>query len=148
MIDWLNKVINESILGSSLIRVLNAEQVEYDKFVAANTEARDTGMGILRLFAAMIPIITFVANMATLIILALGGRFVIAGSMTLGDFAAFNSYIAILIFPILVIGFMSNVIAQAGVVQAHRQVLTRRNAKDGHASSRIFAATSNSRTSR
>ena len=33
--------------------------------------------------------------------------------MTLGNFAAFNSYIAILIFPILVIGFMSNVIAQA-----------------------------------
>jgi ATP-binding cassette subfamily B protein len=113
VIDWLNKVINESILGSSLIRVLNAEQVEYDKFMAANTEARDTGMGILKLFAAMIPIITFVANMASLTILALGGRFVIGGSMTLGSFAAFNSYIAILIFPILVIGFMSNVIARA-----------------------------------
>jgi ATP-binding cassette subfamily B protein len=38
---------------------------------------------------------------------------VIAGRMTLGDFAAFNSYLTMLIFPILVIGFMSNVIAQA-----------------------------------
>ena len=33
--------------------------------------------------------------------------------MSLGDFAAFNSYVAILIFPIIVIGFMSNLIAQA-----------------------------------
>jgi ATP-binding cassette subfamily B protein len=51
--------------------------------------------------------------MAGLTILALGGHFVINGSMSLGDFAAFNSYLALLIFPILVIGFMSNVIAQA-----------------------------------
>src|SRR5207248_5994171 len=46
-------------------------------------------------------------------ILTLGGRFVIQGSMSLGDFTAFNSYLAILIFPVIVIGFMSNVIAQA-----------------------------------
>jgi ATP-binding cassette subfamily B protein len=51
--------------------------------------------------------------MATLSILALGGHFVINGSMTLGNFAAFNSYLSMLIFPILIIGFMSNVIAQA-----------------------------------
>ena len=51
--------------------------------------------------------------MAALTILALGGHFVINGSMSLGDFAAFNSYLAMLIFPILIIGFMSNVIAQA-----------------------------------
>ena len=51
--------------------------------------------------------------MATLTILALGGHFVIAGHMSLGDFSAFNNYLILLIFPILVIGFMSNVIAQA-----------------------------------
>jgi ATP-binding cassette subfamily B protein len=51
--------------------------------------------------------------MAALTILALGGHFVITGSMSLGDFAAFNSYLSMLIFPILIIGFMSNVIAQA-----------------------------------
>ncbi len=48
-IDWLNKVINESILGAALIRLLNSQQVEYDKFVAANTEARDISLSILRL---------------------------------------------------------------------------------------------------
>ena len=34
--------------------------------------------------------------------------------MTLGDFSAFNTYLALLIFPIILLGFMSNVMAQAG----------------------------------
>jgi ATP-binding cassette subfamily B protein len=113
IIDWLNKVINESIMGSAIIRVLNSQQSEYHKFLDANTNARDLGLAILRLFAALIPIVTFVANLAMLTILMLGGHFVISGSMSLGDFAAFNSYLGLLIFPILMMGFMSNIIAQA-----------------------------------
>ena len=55
----------------------------------------------------------FVANLATVTILAMGGHFVVAGTMTLGNFAAFNSYLILLIFPIMMIGFMSNIIASA-----------------------------------
>jgi ATP-binding cassette subfamily B protein len=113
VIDWLNKVINESILGAALIRVINSQQLEYNKFFDASTKAKDIGLTILKMFAWLIPIIVFTANIAGLTILALGGHYVITGSMSLGDFAAFNSYLALLIFPILVIGFMSNVIAQA-----------------------------------
>ena len=112
-IDWLNKVINESILGSSLIRLVNSQAAEYQKFIAASGEALSIGMSILRLFSAMIPVIMFVTNLATLVILAFGGHLVITGAMTLGQFTAFNSYLAILIFPIIIIGFMSNVVAQA-----------------------------------
>ena len=65
------------------------------------------------MFASLVPIITFFTNLATLAIVLLGGHFVIQGTMSLGNFTAFNSYLAILIFPILIIGFMSNVIAQA-----------------------------------
>lgn len=112
-IDKLNKVINESILGASLVRLLNSQAQEYGKFLDANDAARGISMQILKLFASMIPVITFLTNVATLTILTLGGHFVINGSMTLGQFTAFNSYLSILIFPILIIGFMSNVIAQA-----------------------------------
>lgn len=113
VIDKLNKTINESILGSALIRVINSQQLEYDKFVASNTEAKTFGLTILRLFAGLIPVITFTSNLAMLTILALGSHYIIIGQMSLGQFAAFNSYLTMLIFPILVIGFMSNVIAQA-----------------------------------
>lgn len=113
VIDRLNKVINESILGAAIIRVINSQQLEYEKFLSANTKAKELGLSILKLFAGLIPIIIFTSNMAGLAILTIGGKFVINDSMSLGDYAAFSSYLALLIFPILVIGFMSNVIAQA-----------------------------------
>ncbi len=115
VVDRLNKIINESIIGAALVRVLNAQITEYNKFIEANTNSRNLSLSILKLFATLIPIVVFVGNMASLAILALGGHFVITGAMSLGDFAAFSSYLVILIFPIMVIGFISNFIAQASV---------------------------------
>jgi len=114
-IDKLNLVINESILGSMLIRIMNAQQKEYNKFINSNIEARNIGLSIVALFSTLIPIISFIADASILITVLLGGHFVISDSMTLGDFAAFNSYLSILFFPIMVIGFMSNIISQASV---------------------------------
>lgn len=113
VIDRLNKIINESILGAALVRVLHSQSIEHEKFVVANTEAKNVGLGILALFASLIPIISFVANLAMLVILVLGGRFVINGTLTLGQFSAFNNYLTMLIYPILIIGFMSSLFAQA-----------------------------------
>ncbi len=113
VIDTLNKVINESILGAALIRVINSMHLEYAKFLEANAKALGIGLRMLKLFATLIPVIIFTANIATLTILLLGGHYVIAGRMSLGDFMQFNSYLTMLVFPILIIGFMSNVIAQA-----------------------------------
>lgn len=117
-VDRLNRIINESILGAALIRLLNSQHFEYEKFLSAAMDARDIGLSILRLFASLIPIIVFSTNMATLAILTFGGRLVIGGTMTLGNFTAFNSYLAIVIFPVIVIGFMSTVIAQAAASYA------------------------------
>lgn len=113
VIDWLNRVINESILGSGIIRILSSQDQEKEKFTQANKAATNIGLQILSYFASLIPIISFTASMAVLAILVLGGHFVIVGDMTLGSFAAFNSYVSILIFPIIMIGFMSNVIARS-----------------------------------
>ena len=113
VIDALNRIINESILGSALIRVLNSQQIENQKFLEKNIESRELGLSIVRLFSVLVPIIMFVANLAVVTILALGGHFVVIGSLTLGNFAAFNSYIVMLIFPVMMIGFMSNIIASA-----------------------------------
>jgi len=118
ILDRLNKIINESILGAFLVRVVNSQALEYDKFLDASTKGKDLGLKILRLFAWLIPIITFTASMAALFILAYGGHLVITDRMSIGDLAAFNSYLSMLIFPILVIGFMSNVIVQATVSYA------------------------------
>jgi ATP-binding cassette subfamily B protein len=113
VIDRLNRVINESILGAALIRVVHSQHVEYQKFIDANEKAKSFGISILKVFASMIPIIMFVSNIALVVVLVLGGHFVINGTMTIGDLVAFNSYIAILIFPIMMLGFLGSAIARA-----------------------------------
>ncbi len=71
-IDWLNRVINESILGATLIRLLNSQELEYQKFISANAEAKNIGLNILSIMSALIPAITLAANLATVVILLAG----------------------------------------------------------------------------
>jgi len=113
IIDTLNGVISETIIGAALIRTLNSVAPEHDKFAVVNERSKDIGLSILGLFSILVPLITLVASIATLIVVVLGGYYVILGEMTLGSFVAFNSYIGILIFPIITIGFVSTIIAQA-----------------------------------
>lgn len=118
IIDRLNKIINESILGSTIIRVLHGQSEEQAKFKEINTEAKENGLKILRVFSSMIPLITFVSSLATLIVLAYGGHLTITKEMTIGQLAAFNSYISILVFPMLMLGFISNMIARSSASYA------------------------------
>ncbi len=113
IIDRINSVISQSIVGAALVRVLNSEAVETAKFQSENTQARENGMKILKLFSIVIPTVGVIANLAALVILALGGKFVIAGTLSIGGFIAFNSYVIILIFPIIMLGFVSQIISRA-----------------------------------
>ncbi|MGZ6011248.1 MAG: ABC transporter transmembrane domain-containing protein, partial [Caulobacteraceae bacterium] len=107
IVDLMNRVLNENIVGAALIRLVDSTARELDRFSDAAGQARAVGMKILTAFAAMMPIFSFLANVATLTILMLGGWFVITGQMTIGQFTAFNAFLPILIFPIFIIGFTS-----------------------------------------
>lgn len=130
VVDRLNTIISGSIFGAALIRVVNGGWVEESKLGAVNTEARDIGISITKLFSALIPLLFLISNFATVAILAVGGTFVINDTMTLGDFAAFNSYLMVLLFPVFTMGFMSSVIGRAsasyarvvGVIEAEEEV--------------------------
>lgn len=113
IVDVMNRVLTETIVGAPLIRLVNTQARETVRFTEAAESSRATSMKILRQFASMIPIITFLTNAAVLIILTLGGHFVISGGMTIGQLSAFLAYLTILVFPIIIIGFTSMSISQA-----------------------------------
>lgn len=115
IIDKLNQVINESIIASSLIRIINSQEWEFLKFSTVSQEARQIGLSILKLFSSLIPLIGLIANASIVAILLVGGKSIILGTFTIGSFTAFMSYISMLIFPIVVLGFISNLIARAPV---------------------------------
>lgn len=131
VIDGLNRVINESIIGAAIIRVLNSGKTEHTKFTDINDRSRTVGYGIVNLFSFLVPTITFTSSLGTLIVVSLGGYYVTVGSMSIGSFVAFMSYISILIFPILVIGFIGNIISQATVSYDRIvEILTSPNSRD------------------
>lgn len=112
-IDKLNQVIGETVVGASLIRVLNSRKEEEGKFRDINGYSRETGIKILTLFATLLPIITFLANLIVLFILFRGGNQVIDGELSYGELIAFNTYVDLLITPIFIIGFVSGTIFRA-----------------------------------
>jgi ATP-binding cassette subfamily B protein len=131
IIDGFNTIISESVVGAAIVRVFNSGETEYKKFRAVNDESKETSIKILKYFSFMFPFVGIIANLASLIILVLGGKFVIGGAMSLGDFTAFNSYVFILIFPIIMIGFVSSMISQAQASYARiHQVFALEEEKD------------------
>ncbi len=112
-LESVNKVVNESIVGASLVRVLHSEQQELDKFDVVNSNAKEIGLGIVKGFSSLVPIITFVANLTVLLIMWFGGLDVINGNLSLGNFSAFFAYSGMLMMPIFIIAFISNSLSRA-----------------------------------
>jgi ATP-binding cassette subfamily B protein len=119
ILSKINKVINESVLGAMLIRVLNAQNYENIKFDKINREGREVGFKIINLFSSLIPAINLVSNFAIVTIIWFGGRQVMVNDLTLGEFSAFISYFNLLITPIFILGFVSNFISR-GFVSLNR----------------------------
>ncbi len=119
ILSKINKVINESVLGAMLIRVLNAQNYENIKFDKINQQGREVGFKIINLFSSLIPAINLVSNFAIVTIIWFGGRQVMVSDLTLGEFSAFISYFNLLITPIFILGFVSNFISR-GFVSLNR----------------------------
>jgi ATP-binding cassette subfamily B protein len=113
VLDRLNKVIKESIVAAGLVRIINSQNREIDKFNEQNNQAKDLGMSIMKLFSGLIPTIGLLANSTVILILLVGGKLILAGEFTVGDLTAFNTYVSMLIFPMIMLGFVSNMIARA-----------------------------------
>ena len=114
-IDKLNRTINESIVTAALVRILNSTKNEFKKFRTVSGEARNVGTTIVNLFSILIPMIGLIANASVVLILYFGGHAIVDGTFTIGQFSAFISYVWILLFPIIIIGFISGQFTQAAV---------------------------------
>lgn len=132
VLDRLNRVINESIIASALIRVVYGQYEEIKKFKAVSQDAKDVGIKIVQTFATLIPLINFFSNLAVLCILYFGGSQVIGGTMSVGDFMAFYNYVTMLVMPIVILGFVSNVIVRSLASFGRLQVVMNSHvARDG-----------------
>jgi ATP-binding cassette subfamily B multidrug efflux pump len=101
---------NENVAGIRVVRAMGLEDRERERFEEANQRALRTTMGLVTLRGLMWPVLMGFSSLGTLMVVWIGGHMVLEGEMTPGDFAAFNGYLGLLVWPTLAFGYILSVV--------------------------------------
>lgn len=108
----LTDQVQEAVSGIRVIKAFVQERKELAAFARVNLLNKDKNMGVVRVQALFIPILDLVVGASGLLTLLYGGYLTIAGEITVGQFVAFNSYINMLVWPMLAAGECVTFISQ------------------------------------
>lgn len=125
MIDKMNSVVRELLDGMLVIRAFNNEKLEEDKFEKANKDITSISLFTTRAMAIMMPIMMFLMNATTLMILWFGSKQVDAGIIQVGSIMAFMQYAMQVIMAFLMITMVTIMLPRANVsAQRIQEVLS------------------------
>jgi ATP-binding cassette subfamily B protein len=113
-LSYLNTVLQENLAGIKVIKAFTREKEQQAKFSTAADDTMNQQIAVSRLFTFMFPFIFLVANLGQAAILYLGGRQIIAGTLSLGAWQEFSLYLMYLFFPIMMFGMIVTQMGQAG----------------------------------
>src|SRR5664279_5814617 len=99
----------ENFSGARVIRAYVQEQSEIAAFEGANQEYIRRSLGLVRLMGMLWPTLELMLGAAVVIVLWLGGREVLLGKISVGDFVAFNTYMVQLTWPVIALGWVINI---------------------------------------
>ena len=125
MIDKMNSVVRELLDGLLVIRAFNNEKIEEEKFDKANSDITSISLFTTRAMAIMMPIMMFLMNATTLMILWFGSKQVDAGIIQVGSIMAFMQYAMQVIMAFLMITMVTIMLPRANVsAQRIQEVLS------------------------
>lgn len=105
----LTTVAQENLAGVRVVRAYVQEEPELRKFDKENEKLIDRSLAHARLQAAFFPLLKFVAGLGLLLVLLLGGKGVIEGTIPLGELIAMTILFEMLVWPLIALGFVINV---------------------------------------
>jgi ATP-binding cassette subfamily B protein len=106
----MNALVQENLSGARVVRAYAQETAEEKRFADANREYVARNRRLIRITGILHPGIGFLMGLGSLTVLWLGGRMVVAGEVTLGEFVAFGVYLAMLHWPMIALGWVVNLI--------------------------------------
>jgi ATP-binding cassette subfamily B protein len=115
----LAAVVEESVAGVRVIKGLGAERVQATRLKGEAEDVYDQSMAAARTRASFLPGLELLPNIGLIAVLGYGGHQVLNGNLSLGSLIAFNIYIAMLVWPLRMLG-MIVAQAQRAVVSAER----------------------------
>jgi len=113
--------VQENLSGVRLVRAFTAETRETETFRTMNQEYLERSQRLIRVWGVFYPTLGFLSGLAALLALYLGGREVVAGHISLGQYVAFTVYLAMLNWPVVALGWVINLF-QRGMASYRRLV--------------------------
>lgn len=112
-ISALNTILQENLAGIKVIKAFTREQEQQAKFKAAADNVMKQGIALSRLFMFLFPLMFLIANLGQAAVLYFGGRQIIGGTLTLGEWQEFSLYLVYLFLPIAQFGMIITQLGQA-----------------------------------
>jgi len=109
MFSEISARAQENFSGVRVIRAYVQEEAETAAFEAANKEYIGRSLKLVRLMGMLWPTLEVMLGFAIVLVLWLGGREVLQGRITVGDFVAFNTYMVQLTWPVIALGWVINI---------------------------------------
>lgn len=106
----LTDFVHENLSGVRIVRAYRQERAETEQFTRLNAEYVTRNISLARAYGAFMPIMSLVGGMGGLAVLYIGGRQVMAGTITSGEFVAFGVYLMTLIWPMIALGWVVNLV--------------------------------------
>ena len=104
----LSARVQESFSGIRVVKVFRQEEFEKSEFDAGNRALKNRNMALIKVQSIFFPSMQFTIGFATVVVLWFGGRQVIGGAISIGDFVRFTMYLSMLAFPMIAVGWVMN----------------------------------------
>ncbi len=119
MYSVLTEKVRENLAGVRVIRAFCQEDAEMAQFDRMNCEFVEKNKRLIWITSLIWPALAFLFAIAFMLIMVVGGQHVLQGVISVGTFAAFNVYLAYLIWPMIALGWVTNVV-QRGLASLER----------------------------
>lgn len=106
----LTEEVRERFAGIRIIKAYNRESESLSKVSTLSRDYISKNIRLVRLTGSMFPLMMFFSSLSMGIVLYAGGRHTIYGTITTGDFVAFNSYLGMLTWPMMAMGWVMNLL--------------------------------------
>lgn len=113
LIDRLNLVVRENLDGMLVIRAFNTQKFEEKRFDKVNQDLTSTNLFVNRSMSAMMPMMTLIMNIVTVLVVWVGAKQVSAFQMEVGDMMAYMQYVMQIIMAFLMMSMMFIMIPRA-----------------------------------
>ena len=109
----LNTVLQEALAGIKVVKAFNREQYEQQRFDERVDHFFEQQVKVQKVFSILFPTIFTLAQIGTAVILYFGGRQIVTGTLTIGQYQEFTLYLVYIFFPLGQLGFIISLMAQA-----------------------------------